>query len=125
MAMMGHEDECPPQWVDSITETAKLVMPLLPKPARLSAREFVKVCARINTNSHRQHHMFVPQRILGVGLYPLASLINHSCQPNCGFYNRGPKLYIRTLCGTDTHDTYNTHGTRHATHTTHRSRRSS
>lgn len=98
MAMMGHEDECPQQWVDSITETAKLVMPLLPKPARLSAREFVKVCARINTNSHRQHHMFVPQRILGVGLYPLASLINHSCQPNCGFYNRGPTLYIRTLC---------------------------
>jgi hypothetical protein len=43
MGMMGHDDKCPKQWVDSITDAAKLVMPLLPKEARLSNREFVKV----------------------------------------------------------------------------------
>lgn len=120
MSMMGHEEQYAKDWLESLTDAAKLVLPLLPKHARVSARDFLKVwpsslmashgwgpsndrrtqiCSRINTNSHRLHHLQMPQRILGVGLYPLASLMNHSCQPNCGFYNRGSVVVVRTLRG--------------------------
>jgi len=98
MNLMGHEERCPLEWVDSVTRAAKLIMPLLPKDARLSTRDFVGICSRINTNSHRMHYLILPQCILGVGLFPLASLINHSCHPNCAFHNQGQTLYVRTLC---------------------------
>lgn len=119
--MVGHEDIYAKDWLDSITEAAKGMLSHIPKESRLSTRDFVKVsgvalfdalqrlriptsrlqiCSRINTNSHRLHHLLVPQRVLGVGLYPLASLMNHSCQPNCGFYNRGALFIVRTLRGT-------------------------
>jgi hypothetical protein len=36
-------------------------------------------------------------RATGVGIYPLASLFNHSCEPNCIATFRGKTLYIRTI----------------------------
>jgi len=50
MNLMGHEERCPLEWVDSVTRAAKLIMPLLPKDARLSTRDFVGVAATILQN---------------------------------------------------------------------------
>ncbi len=34
---------------------------------------------------------------VGVGLYPLAALINHSCDPNCVAIFRGKTVHIRAI----------------------------
>jgi SET and MYND domain-containing protein len=36
-------------------------------------------------------------RPIGVGLYPLGALINHSCRPNCAQSFQGPAIVFR--CG--------------------------
>ncbi|KAH7429726.1 hypothetical protein KP509_09G063100 [Ceratopteris richardii] len=36
-------------------------------------------------------------RPLGIGLYPVISIINHSCQPNCILLFEGKKAYVRAI----------------------------
>jgi SET and MYND domain-containing protein len=35
---------------------------------------------------------------IGVGLYPTAAMLNHSCAPNCVALFRGKRLELRTIC---------------------------
>jgi len=60
-----------------------------------SALDAVQMFCRI------RHNVFsicdAELRATGVGIYPLASLFNHSCEPNCIATFRGKRLFIRTI----------------------------
>lgn len=60
-----------------------------------SALDAVQMFCRI------RHNVFsicdAELRATGVGIYPLASLFNHSCEPNCIATFRGKTLFIRTI----------------------------
>lgn len=38
-------------------------------------------------------------RPIGVGIYPLAALVNHACRPNCVQTFSGPNIVFRWGCG--------------------------
>ena len=59
--------------------------------------ECFDILCKINTNSHSVSSFAEPPH--GVGLFPLVALCNHSCDPNC-IYFQGPEegsMIVRTL----------------------------
>ena len=56
----------------------------------------------MSSPSHRQHVQHSPDAegnsIIGVGCYPRAAILNHSCQPNCvlAYVGSGATLHART-----------------------------
>jgi len=53
--------------------------------------------SQINANSHSLFRDHKPYDPIGFGLFPLASIFNHSCLPNCTYTNEGAHLTIRLL----------------------------
>jgi hypothetical protein len=55
--------------------------PSHPTPGSLDVREITLLLARFACNNHTICDEEL--RAIGVGLYPLGALVNHSCRPNC------------------------------------------
>lgn len=68
-------------WIESIKESIKRLSAYFPDPSLLSVDQFIGIAQRINCNSY-SCNSFDNQSINGIGLYPRASLLNHSCRPN-------------------------------------------
>ncbi|KAH3744711.1 histone-lysine N-methyltransferase ASHR1 [Pelomyxa schiedti] len=62
---------------------------------RVPASELVQILAKLETNAFNiSNDDFQP---IGVGLYPLAAIINHSCKPNCVTVFEGDTVFVRAI----------------------------
>jgi SET domain len=84
--MVAHSSMASTEWIRSITEAAKDMIELLPAYLKIGVDDIVKIAMQINANSHA---VYEPSRTIdcpiGVGVFPLAALANHSCMPNINY----------------------------------------
>ncbi|KAJ3060849.1 hypothetical protein HDU98_003193 [Podochytrium sp. JEL0797] len=97
--LVSHRKTCNPKWLACVQECAEDFHQHLPSELNISVSDIVSLACRINSNSHG---IVDPtgntNGEVGVGLFPLASMFNHSCEPNCSFVSSAHgKLIIRTL----------------------------
>lgn len=62
---------------------------VLPEWARFDVEEAVQLACRVNVNAHGLRDDSGSNLVIGVGLFPLTAMINHSCRPNCAFVYHG------------------------------------
>lgn len=68
-------------------------MQSIPDWAKCDVEEMVELACRVNVNAHGLRDDSGSNNIIGIGLFPLTSMTNHSCRPNCTF------IYHRELLG--------------------------
>lgn len=76
-------------------------MLIVPEWARTEVQEVVELACRVNVNAHGFGDDLKPNSVVGVGLFPLVAMVNHSCRPNCTFvyYGELPRKVLRsTTC---------------------------
>ena len=71
-------------WWQALAETAKQLKYIIGPAARRSLDDYVSMLCRLYCNSFTVNEPDVVQPI-AVGLWPSASLFNHSCESNCYF----------------------------------------
>ncbi|KAJ3216555.1 hypothetical protein HK099_005832 [Clydaea vesicula] len=83
--MISHEKLQNENWLKAVTNAAiDLVESSL--PFKVDAKKVVTLACIINSNSHGIYNPHSSTNdIIGLGLFPLTALINHSCVPNCVF----------------------------------------
>ncbi|KAI9209539.1 uncharacterized protein BJ171DRAFT_453684 [Polychytrium aggregatum] len=97
--LVSHRSSCKQSWLNAVQNAAEDLSSQLPSDLAASASELVTMACQINSNSHG---LLDPvgntNSVIGVGLFPLASMFNHSCSPNCSFVGGSHgRLVIRTL----------------------------
>jgi len=94
LALEDHRDKFPAQWLEAVGAG---LIPLLEiincEPEDLATA--VGIACRICTNGHGI--IAHGRGRIGCGLFPSASMFNHSCEPNCVFVCNGRELSIRTV----------------------------
>lgn len=60
-------------------------MPELPVWARCDVDEMVELACRVNINAHGLRDDSGSNNVIGVGMFPLTGMFNHSCRPSCTF----------------------------------------
>lgn len=71
-----------PAWLAAMAKAAGKLIEMCP-PIITSVDEVVSLAARINENAHALGTAESPEQVLTLGLFPFASLMNHSCDPSC------------------------------------------
>lgn len=66
-------------------------MGAVPAWVRFDVEDAVELACRVNVNAHGLRDDSGSNAVLGVGLFPLVAMINHSCRPNCTFVYFGEK----------------------------------
>jgi hypothetical protein len=95
--MISNIDSMSPVDKQNCTNAAQSLMRFLPATYHLPVADCLDYLNRVNNNAHA---LALPQFTnihYGFGLFPLCSIFNHSCYPNCTFSNAGAKLQIRTI----------------------------
>lgn len=67
------------------SEAAEDLMEMIPEWVRIDVEEVVRLACRVNVNAHGLRDDSGSNLVIGVGLFPLTAMINHSCRPNCTF----------------------------------------
>ena len=80
---------------------ASLLLSLLPPRLHLPAASLVSFMSRVNNNSHAMSaasaSVSSSSPHVGFGLFPLCSILNHSCYPNCLYTSHGQQLVMRVI----------------------------
>lgn len=71
-------------------------MLVIPEWARCDVEEMVELGCRVNVNAHGLRDDSGSNYIIGVGMFPITAMINHSCRPNCTFAYRGKRGNVRS-----------------------------
>ncbi|CAM9457536.1 unnamed protein product [Pylaiella littoralis] len=96
-ALMHHREARDPQWIAVVREAAEDLMEVIPEWTRIDVEEAVRLACRVNVNAHGLRDDSGSNLVIGVGLFPLTAMINHSCRPNCTFVYFDGQLEVRTL----------------------------
>ena len=95
--MLGHAGALDTAAQRSLRALAATLCSRLPEELRPPLDLFLTWAAQINSNSHGLNRANSVNECLGFGLFPLGSLFNHSCLPNCTYVNEGAQLVFRLL----------------------------
>lgn len=88
-ALVSHHKSFSQEFTDSISRAATdLIILFKDTPlSKTSTMDIVKLACRINSNSHA---IFDPSQktnqAIGCGMFPITSILNHSCSPNAVFF---------------------------------------
>jgi len=85
--------------ISAFKEVVAPLLALVPPEERqyVHDSDFETVLLATNSNSHSLSMALQPYIHFGLGLFPLAACVNHSCNPNCTYTNVGSKLAVRAL----------------------------
>ncbi|MEY3481146.1 MAG: hypothetical protein RIQ71_1921 [Verrucomicrobiota bacterium] len=95
--MLGHSGIMDSSTKRSLRALAASLCSRLPEELRPPLDLLLTWAAQINSNSHGLTRANSVNECLGFGLFPLGSLFNHSCLPNCTYVNEGAQLVFRLL----------------------------
>ncbi|OQR99236.1 hypothetical protein ACHHYP_07157 [Achlya hypogyna] len=80
-------------WNTSVLKGATMLLDALtPAVATLSAKDVVELAGRVNENSYSVDSWTGQPQVTAVCMFPLAGLVNHSCDPNCTWSNAGDSI---------------------------------
>ncbi|CAM9294139.1 unnamed protein product [Scytosiphon promiscuus] len=96
-ALMHHREDMAPEWISVVRAAAEDLLDAVPEWARFDVEEVVQLACRVNVNAHGLRDDSGSNLVIGVGLFPLTAMINHSCRPNCTFVYFEGKLEVRAL----------------------------
>ncbi|CAM9395772.1 unnamed protein product [Ectocarpus fasciculatus] len=96
-ALMHHQEAMAPEWLSVVREAAEDLLHILPEWVRFDVEEVVQLACRVNVNAHGLRDDSGSNLVIGVGMFPLTAMINHTCRPNCTFAYFGGNLEVRTL----------------------------
>ncbi|CAM9909254.1 unnamed protein product [Ectocarpus sp. 12 AP-2014] len=96
-ALMHHREAMAPEWISVVREAGEDLLHILPEWVRFDVEEVVQLACRVNVNAHGLRDDSGSNLVIGVGMFPLAAMINHACRPNCTFVYFGGNLEVRTL----------------------------
>jgi hypothetical protein len=92
--LVSHRKSQKLSWIEAITSAASDLVAEIPP---VSIDDVIKLACQINSNSHGIHD--TNNSIVGIGMYPLVALMNHSCIPNALFLSSDyGKFTVRLLC---------------------------
>jgi SET and MYND domain-containing protein len=95
--MLGHPGALDSASRRSLRALAASICGRLPEEMRPPLDLFLTWASQINSNSHGLNRTNAVNESMGFGLFPLGSIFNHSCLPNCTYTNEGPQLVFRLL----------------------------
>ncbi|KAI8924021.1 hypothetical protein BC831DRAFT_513726 [Entophlyctis helioformis] len=99
--LLSHYSDAQPRWIEAVTHAAVDIVDVLGKVVSrpLSVDDVVKLACRINSNSHGVYDPAgTVNGEIGVGMFPLVAMLNHSCAPNCAFVTGdGGQMLVHTL----------------------------
>ena len=72
-------------WRQSVTDAAAALLPFSPSPSALTPAQLLCIAMRVNCNAHSIVDVCGNSSVIGLGLYPRVSLLNHSCVPSCHY----------------------------------------
>ena len=87
LSLEHHLEKYPPQWVAATSRALEDVLSALPEgvlQGGVTPEVALGWGARLNANGYGlQEYNGGEDGALGVGLFPAAAMLNHSCAPNC------------------------------------------
>ena len=95
--MLAHHVSLDSASRSSLRALAASICDKLPEEMRPPLDLFITWASQINSNSHGLNRASPANESLGFGIFPLGSIFNHSCLPNCTYTNEGPLLVFRLL----------------------------
>ena len=95
--MLGHAGALDFASRRSLRALAISICNRLPEEIRPPLDLFYTWASQINFNSHGLNRSSQINESFGFGLFPLGSIFNHSCLPNCTYTNEGAQLVFRLL----------------------------
>ena len=88
MDLVYHSHLFSSSWRQSVTAASTALLSFSPHPSTLTPLDLLQVAMRVNGNAHSLVDSSGTSAVVGLGLYPRVSLLNHSCVPSCHFTAR-------------------------------------
>lgn len=95
--MLSHSGALNSSAQRSLRGLAASIRERLPEKIRPPIDLFFTWASQINSNSHGLSRASHSNEYFGIGLFPMGSIFNHSCLPNCTYTNEGAQLVFRLL----------------------------